>query len=158
MPEVDPAELDLPTLASLAGAAANRHMLRRLRDDGYVGVRTSHGYVIQNLIDESPTVGELADRLGVTQQAASKVVGEMEGMGLVTRDSDRSDSRVRRVTLTARGQALLTAGRTARAELERAVVANVGDLAAAKQALLSLLQETGDLAAVTRRRARPTSD
>jgi DNA-binding MarR family transcriptional regulator len=158
MSEVDPAELDLPTLASLAGAAANRHLLRRLHDDGYVGVRTSHGYVIQNLIDETPTVGELADRLGVTQQAASKVVGEMEGMGLVTRDPDPSDSRVRRVTLTAHGQALLTAGRTARADLEGAVAANIGDLAAAKQALLGLLEETGDLAAVTRRRVRPTSD
>ena len=158
MPEVNPAELDLPTLASLAGAAANRHLLRRLHEDGYVGVRTSHGYVIQNLIDETPTVGELAARLGVTQQAASKVVGEMEGMGLVARDPDPADSRVRRVTLTAHGQALLAAGRKERTELERAVAANVGDLAEAKRTLLGLLEETGDLAAITSRRARPMAD
>src|ERR671912_615042 len=142
MSEVNPAELDLPTLVSLAAAAANQHLLRRLHEDGYPGVRTSHGYVIQNLINETPTVGELAGRLGVTQQAASKVVVEMEAMGLVTRVYDPSDSPVRRVTLTTHGQALLTAGRKARAALEQAVTAQVGDLAAAKRALLSLLDHT----------------
>lgn len=158
MSEVNPAELDLPTLASLAGSAANEHLLRRLHEDGYAGVRTSHGYVIQNLIDAAPTVGELAARLGVTQQAASKAVVEMEGMGLVTRVADPADSRVRRVTLTARGQALLAAGRAARADLERAVATEVGDLAGAKHALLSLLEHTGELTAVTRRRVRPPAD
>ena len=153
---MNPAELDLPTLAALAGSAANQHLLRRLHEDGYAGVRTSHGYVIQNLIDETPTVGELAARLGVTQQAASKAVVEMEGMGLVSRVPDPADSRVRRVTLTTHGQALLAAGRTARAGLERAVATEVGDLAAAKRALLSLLEHTGHLDAVTRRRVRLT--
>jgi DNA-binding MarR family transcriptional regulator len=158
MSEVNPAELDLPTLASLAGAAANQHLLRRLHENGYPGVRTSHGYVIQNLIGETPTVGELAGRLGVTQQAASKIVVEMEAMGLVTRESDRSDSRVRRIALTSGGQALLAAGRAARAALEQAVEAEVGDLADVKRALLALLDQTGDLAAITRRRARPDTD
>jgi DNA-binding MarR family transcriptional regulator len=114
--------------------------------------------VIQNLIDETPTVGELAGRLGVTQQAASKVVVEMEAMGLVTRVSDPADSRVRRVTLTPHGQALLTAGRKARAALEQAVATEVGDLAAAKRTLLSLLDHTGDLAAISRRRVRLATD
>jgi DNA-binding MarR family transcriptional regulator len=158
VPELNPEELDLPTLAALAGAAANQYLLRRLRDDGYAGVRTSHGYVIQNLIDESPTVGELADRLGVTQQAASKTVVEMEGLGLVTRVPDPADSRVRRVTLTPRGQALLAAGRAARAELEHAVGGAVGDLGVVRRALVSLLEHTGDLAAVVRRRVRPTTE
>src|ERR671917_2217160 len=154
MSELNPADLDLPTLASLAGSAANQYLLRRLHEDGYPGVRTSHGYVIQNLIEERPTVGELAIRLGVTQQAVSKTVAEMEGLGLVTRAADPADNRVRRGTLTPHGEALLAAGRAARAELERVVAAEVGDLSAAKQALLSMLQRTGDLTAVTRRRVR----
>jgi len=158
MSQVNPDQLDLPTLASLAGSAANSYLLRRLRDDGYSGVRISHGYVIQNLIDESPTVGELADRLGVTQQAASKTVVEMEGLGLLTRVPDAGDSRARRVTLSTRGQALLAAGRAARAELEQMVGADVGDLVAAKRALVSLLEHTGELAAVLRRRVRPASE
>jgi DNA-binding MarR family transcriptional regulator len=157
MAELKPDELDLPTLAALAGAAANQHLLRRLRNDGYAGVRISHGYVIQNLIGESPTVGELADRLGVSQQAASKTVVEMEALRLVARVPDAADSRVRRVQLTDQGRALLAAGRAARAELERAVGADVGDLGAARRALVSLLEHTGELASVTRRRVRPTS-
>jgi DNA-binding MarR family transcriptional regulator len=94
----------------------------------------------------------------VTQQAASKIVVEMEGMGLLARVPDPTDSRVRRVTLTPQGQGLLSAGRAARAELEQTVAVEVGDLAAAKRALLSLLTQTGDLAAVTRRRARLTNE
>ena len=158
MSELIPAELDLPTLAALAGSAVNQHLLRRLHEDGYAGVRTSHGYVIQNLIDETPTVGELAARLGVTQQAVSKTVVEMESLGLVARVADPADNRVRRVTLAARGEALLAAGRAARAELERTVTSDVGDLAAAKRALVSMLQHTGDLAAVARRRVRMAAE
>jgi DNA-binding MarR family transcriptional regulator len=156
--EINPVELDLPTLVSLAGSAANQHLLRRLHEDGYAGVRTSHGYVIQNLIDETPTVGELAVRLGVTQQAASKAVVEMEGMRLVARVPDPADSRVRRVTLTARGQALLAAGRAVRAELEETVAAEGGSLDVAKRVLVSLLEHTGHLDAVARRRVPLAAD
>jgi DNA-binding MarR family transcriptional regulator len=158
MSELNPVSFDLPTLAALAGVATNQYLLRRLNEDGYAGIRTSHGYVIQNLIDETPTVGELAARLGVTQQAASKVVVEMEGLGLVSREADVADSRVRRVTLTPNGEALLAAGRSARAELEQVVAADIGDLTVAKQALVSLLEHTGDLAAVARRRVRLISE
>jgi DNA-binding MarR family transcriptional regulator len=155
---LDPLELDLPTLVALAGAAANEHLLGRLREQGYAGVRTSYGYVIQNLIDQTPTVGELAVRLDVTQQAASKAVLEMEGLDLVSRIPDETDSRVRRVALTSHGQALLDAGRAARAELESAVAAEVGDLSHAKRVLVSLLEHTGALPPVTRRRATPPLD
>lgn len=158
MTELDPQELDLPTLVALAGAAANEHLLARLREQGYTGVRTSYGYVIQNLIDQTPTVGELAVRLDVTQQAASKSVVEMEALGWVSRIPDNADSRVRRVILTRHGQALLDAGRAARTELERAVAAELGDLSEAKRVLVSLLEHTGALAAVTRRQARPPTD
>ncbi len=157
MAELDPAGLDLPTLAALAGAAANDHVLRRLRDEGFAGVRVSYGYVIQNLIGEQPTLGELATRLGVSQQAASKSVAEMEDLGLVARTADPADSRVRRVGLTDHGRALLSAARTARAELERAVAVNADDLAAAKRTLVGLLEQTGELGTVSRRRVRPTA-
>ena len=43
MADVNPAELDLPTLAALAGSAANQYLLRRLHEDGYNGVRTLTG-------------------------------------------------------------------------------------------------------------------
>src|SRR5262245_12164898 len=127
MAEVDLGSLDLPTLAALAGAAANDHLLDRLTSAGYEGVRISHGYVIQLLVDAEPTVGEIAARLGVTQQAASKSVAELEQVGILQRRSDPVDSRVRRVSLTERGRALISATRRERRALEARVRTGVGE-------------------------------
>jgi DNA-binding MarR family transcriptional regulator len=157
VPDLDPASLDLPTLAALAGAAANDHVLRELRAAGNTGVRTSHGYVIQRLIDAQPTVGDVAADLGISQQAVSKSVAELETLGLVERGMDAADNRVRRLHLTPAGAALLERTRTARRELERRVEREVGDLTSAKRALVALLGASGGLEAVRSRRARPAS-
>lgn len=157
MESLDPLALDLPVLAALAGTAANDHLLMRLHDAGFAGIRVSHGYVIQLLVDARPTVGELAERLGVSQQAVSKTVAELESLGVVERTADERDRRVTRVALTARGQAVLDRTRSERQALEAAVHREVGDLAAAKQALAALLHHSGGRAAVQQRRAKPPS-
>lgn len=155
MADLDPASLDLPTLAALAGSAASEHLLQELRAAGYRGVRASHGYIVQRLIDAEPTVGEIATDLGITQQAVSKTVAEMEGLGLVTRRVGPDDGRIRRLVLTPAGAALIESVRASRAELERAVATTVGDLGAAKAALVALLEAAGGIDAVRTRRARP---
>ena len=157
MPDLDPASFDLPTLAALAGVAATEHVLERLRDAGYAGVRSSHGYIIQLLVAGEPTVGELADQLGVTQQAASKSVIELEGLGLVERRRDPTDSRVRRLSLTDRGHDLVDDSRRERRALEQRVrnLAGGRDVTAAKQALTALLVVTDRYGPASRRRARP---
>jgi DNA-binding MarR family transcriptional regulator len=152
---LDPATFDLATLASLASAAANARLLDELHGAGFEGIRTSHGYVIQLLVDEEPTVGELADRLGVSQQAASKSVVELEGLGIVERRTDPRDSRARRVALTPRGRELLETTRVLREALEQQLP---GDLRPAKAALVALLTESGGLEAVAARRARPAPE
>jgi DNA-binding MarR family transcriptional regulator len=153
MPEA--ADLDLPTLVSLAGTAANEHLLDLLHRAGFEGIRISHGYVIQHLIESQPTIGELAERLGVTQQAVSKTIAELEGLGYVSRWKDDFDSRVRRVGLTDRGRAMLAQSRADRAELDKAVGS---DLSEAKRVLVRLLEETGSLEAIVTRTALPPSD
>jgi hypothetical protein len=52
------------------------------------------------------TIGSLAERLGVSQQAASKAVADLERRGCVRREADPADGRARRVALTARGDAV----------------------------------------------------
>ena len=49
--------------------------------------------------------------MGVTQQAASKAVADLERRGYVERASSREDARVRSVSLTDRGRAAIEAGR-----------------------------------------------
>ena len=148
-------ELDIATLSALAGNAAARAVLAAMGDEGHGGIRSSHGYVFQRLIDDEPTIGELAAALGITQQGASKHVAELEALGYAERVADASDQRVRRVRMTAAGRAALEAGRRARAELEAQLIAVHGadDVATARRVLSGLLELTGEASFVEGRRA-----
>jgi DNA-binding MarR family transcriptional regulator len=149
MRPVDLMRLDLATLAHLAGSSANDAILARLHEIGHTGVRISHGYVIQHLIEGAPTVSELGELLGVTQQAASKQLLELERLGYVERVPDPADSRVRRARLTSRGRRLVEDSRRLRRELD------VPGDEVAKRALIRLLDATGGTEKVLKRRVVP---
>ena len=155
MEPVDLGHLDLATLAALAGDAASSHLLEEVRRHGQV--RVSHGYVVQLLVGGTPTIGELAQQLGVTQQAASKSVVELERLGYVERVVDAGDSRVRRVRLTSQGRRVVADARRARARLEARLERTVGAarLEVARDVLIALLEEVGATDAVANRRVRP---
>lgn len=159
MSTLDPRSIDLATLAWLSGSAANEHLLRVLRGSKNAKVRNAHGYVFQHLLAGPRTVGELAELLGVTQQAASKVVVELEGLGYVERQEDPADKRIRRVSLTRRGTAVVERGRAARADLEARLLQAVGPKALedARKVLIALLGVSGGLDAVSTRRVKPPS-
>lgn len=158
-PHLAPDTIDVATLAWLAGSAANEHLLRAVRGSTHAKVRNAHGYVFQHLLNGPRTVGELALLLGVTQQAASKVVVELEGLGYVERRGDETDKRVRRVHLTRRGTAVVERGRAARRALEARLVEEIGPkrVEDARKALVALLRVSGGLEAVSSRRVKPPS-
>ncbi|MGW4397772.1 MarR family winged helix-turn-helix transcriptional regulator [Amycolatopsis nivea] len=160
MTPLDLADLDLATLAWLAGSSANRAILAELHEAGHAGVRNSHGYVIQHLIDRAPTVSELAGLLGVTQQAASKHLLELERLGYVARVPDPADSRVRRAQLTDRGWQLVGDSRRIRQQLDARLTKSAGKEAAeaARLVLARVLDATGGTADVLARRAAPPSE
>jgi DNA-binding MarR family transcriptional regulator len=153
----DPASVDLGTLAWLAGTSANEHLLAALRRATRANVRTGHGYVFQHLLSRPHSVGELAELLSVSQQAVSKVVAELEGLGFVSRAPDAEDKRMRRVALTRKGLALVERSRAARAALEARLVEELGPAAVrdAKRVLVALLRATGGVETVTARRVKP---
>ncbi len=142
---MEPQDLDLPTLVSLGADGVVDELLARMAADGFVGVRPSHGYVIQRLVEEEPTITGLAASLGMTQQGASKHVRELEGLGFVERVAVAGDARARRVRLTEHGRAALASGRAARAALEAEVAAEVGadDVATARRVLAALVERVG---------------
>lgn len=156
---MDVRELDVAVLVALAGDASTRLVLAELERHGHAGTRTRHGYVFQRLLVSEPTIGELAVDLGVSQQAASQIVAELEAAGRVERIGDPADRRVRRIRLSARGREVIDAARRIRRELERRLEDAVGpdDLAAAKRTLAALLELAGETGDVAGRRMRPPS-
>jgi DNA-binding MarR family transcriptional regulator len=149
---VDPRSLDLLTLVALAGHAANAAVQARLATAGFEELRISDGYVIQSLLEHDPTITELADDLAITQQAASKLVADMEQRGLVVRTGDPSDRRVRRIVLSVRGRAAVDAARGSRLAVEAELGIPAEDLAVVRAALERLLDVTGGTTLVRGRR------
>jgi DNA-binding MarR family transcriptional regulator len=104
-------------------------------------------------------IGALADRLGVTQQAASKAVADLERRGYVERVTGTEDGRVRHVSLTGRGRAAIESGRRHRAALQDELAAKLGPRRAegARRLLAEVAAELGASPAVRGRRVRPPS-
>lgn len=78
-----------------------------LEAKGYADVRPAFGYVLLALRDRPTTGADIALLLGVTKQAASKLIEEMERGGYVERDAHRDDARAKEIAITARGRKFL---------------------------------------------------
>jgi DNA-binding MarR family transcriptional regulator len=150
-------ELELDLAALFAGQTLADAVRRRLEARGFAGLRFSHGFLVQRLVEDEQSIAALAGALGVTQQAVSKTVTELERLGYVRRRPDPRDARVRLVALTERGRAAVAAAREERA----AVVADLRDrlgprrVDAATRLLREVLDLHGTASAVRTRRVRP---
>ena len=153
----DPDQLDVVLAALFAGLALNERVTDRIHADGFPDLRFSHGFVFQHLVPGPLPVGELARRMGVSQQAASKAAAELERLGYLERVTDPADARVRRLALSTRGRAALAAGRTARAEIAAELEDALGPrrTATLRRTLLDALAAAGGLDAVRARRVPP---
>jgi len=79
----------------------------RLADEGYTDVRPTFGYVLLAVRDGPTTGADIALLLGVTKQAASKLVDAMEQGGYVRRQTHGDDARAKEIAITARGRRFL---------------------------------------------------
>ncbi len=142
---LDITALDITTLASIGGEAALGLVRRRIAEAGHPAVRDAHGYVFQRLINNEPTIGELAAALRMTQQGASKHVAELERLRYVERVADASDNRIRRVRLSAQGREVIAIARSVRAEIDGQLRGAVGEeaLQTARTVLSVLLDVVG---------------
>jgi DNA-binding MarR family transcriptional regulator len=147
---------DLVLWVQLLAERLNAEMLERLRAE-HPELRYAHGFLFQQLVEGPRAVGEVAANLGVTSQAVSKSVRELEALGYVERAVDAEDARVRRIALTARGEAAVAAAREIRASLNAELREALGQRAAhsAARTLLAALESRGDMPAVRGRRVPP---
>ncbi len=80
-------------------------MARELGARGYAGYRVTDAAALRLLLAGSLSIGRLASALGVTRQAARKVVDGLEERRLAATSTDPDDARRRRVVLTSAGRA-----------------------------------------------------
>jgi DNA-binding MarR family transcriptional regulator len=114
---------DLAILIVGAGRVVADRLNGAVERAGIDDMRTPFGYVIRALAGGDRTLTEVAELLGVSKQAAIKVVDEMEARGFLARHSDPDDRRVKVLRLTDKGikvrRTALAASRAMERELRR---------------------------------------
>jgi DNA-binding MarR family transcriptional regulator len=152
---VDPAHLDLAYLGFFLGLRVNELVLQKGVAAGFSGMRESHGYVVQHLIESERSITELARRMNVSQQAASKAIAELVEHGVVE-SRPAADKRARHVRLSKRGWDAVRVTRRARQAIEAQLQRTVGEKSYddAKAILVACLEALGGINRVRARRVR----
>jgi DNA-binding MarR family transcriptional regulator len=119
----------LPNVAGSLMMASRAHMAAvtaRLALRGYDDFPFASASLLW-LMDEGGTRSTvLAQRAGVTKQAMSQLVRQMEGQGYLEQAPDPTDTRAKVVRMTRRGEAVKTACVEVREELNRKVTRTLG--------------------------------
>jgi DNA-binding MarR family transcriptional regulator len=153
-------DLDLPTLVSLLAGVVNDRVLDALDTAGLPGLRVTHGYVVQRLLDQPRTASQICAELGTSQQVVSKWIAELQALDYVRAIVDPTDRRRRPVELTDRGRRAIETARQARSAIESRLRAASGadDVDTARRVLAGALDLLGAGDAIRRRQARPPTD
>ena len=127
-----------------AARLIDEEALRRVGEKpGRPRLRRSHTNLFPHINLEGTRVTDLAERLGVTKQAVSQLVDDLEAMGILERVVNPDDSRGRRVRFTSRGQAGLLDGLAVLGALEAEYAAGIGarHMKQLRLALIALLEQ-----------------
>jgi DNA-binding MarR family transcriptional regulator len=148
---------DLAILVTAASRCVADRLLDAMGTAGLDEVRSNHGFVIRALGGGDLTLTELAGLLGVSKQAAQKVVDDMERRGLVERMPSSSDRRAKAIRLTASGRKVRKTALATSKRLEAELRADLGDATvdAGLAVLERFVERNGGLEEVRAGRARP---
>ncbi|MFD0905556.1 MarR family winged helix-turn-helix transcriptional regulator [Actinomadura sediminis] len=98
---------ELPLRMFLAFRACIDEVHADLAAHGHPDLRPMHGFVFQAITRGGSSAAELGRRLGVSKQAAGKMIETLEGAGYVERVPDPGDARRKIVRLTPRAADVL---------------------------------------------------
>ncbi len=119
-------ELDLTSLLSLSFSALIDELHNRLSELGFGDIKPAHGFMFKHIIPNGATGIELAEHLGITKQAVSKMVDYLEKSGYVIRQTHPNDKRGKIIVLTERGWLVIKAKEEIITEIEQRWIENIG--------------------------------
>ena len=124
-------QIDFGLLLAQALNAYVAHLHRALGERGFADLRPTFGLPLRALHRRPQTLTELAGALGVSKQAAAKLVRELEVRRLVEREPSPDDGRATLLRLSGRGRALVAAAIEIGNTVEGDLTGRLGDDAAA---------------------------
>ena len=95
---------DFAILLTTANRCVADRLLQAVSEVDGGTMRNSFGFVLRAVAAEQPTVSRLAELLGVSKQAASRLTEEMVSRGLLRRGGDPNDRRRTPLQLTELGE------------------------------------------------------
>src|SRR6266705_50404 len=107
---------DLGMLLAACCERLVRRLFDKLADAGYGHLTPSQAVTVLLVGDGIDTVTQIAERMGMTTQAMSKICATLYTEGLLDRQPHTSDARSRRLALTAKGDKVLALMRSAGSE------------------------------------------
>lgn len=119
-------ELDLSSLLSLSFSTLIHELHDRLSELGFGDIRPVHGFMFKYIAPNGATGIELAEHLGITKQAVSKMVDYLEKSGYVVRQTHPTDKRGKIIVLTERGWLVMKAKEEIIAEIEQRWIEKIG--------------------------------
>jgi DNA-binding MarR family transcriptional regulator len=131
----------LGRLLAMALTAVIDELHERLAAAGWPRVRPMWGFVLLAVRDRPSNIGEVGELLGITKQAAAKVVASLVDEGLVERREDPGDRRAALLGLTADGRQFLADAEAAYQAIEAgwAEVAGRRDVDALRRTVSTVL-------------------
>jgi len=117
-PEQTAAEMPLARVLAMAFRSIIDELHLRLEERGWGELRPAHGFVLVNVRDRVTTAQDVARLMGMSKQAAAKLVDSMEAMGLVMRSEHPEDRRAFQIAITSRGQEALAVVESIYREIE----------------------------------------
>jgi DNA-binding MarR family transcriptional regulator len=117
----------LPGLAAQLARMLGDELLGRLAAAGYDDLRPAHNSVIPHVPPEGIRLTDLAERAGMTKQAMSELVLDLEHSGYLQRRPDESDARAKVIEFTDKGLASVQVALDALDDIERELADRIGE-------------------------------
>jgi len=137
-------QIALPALLRHARTTYGAAMRKALDAQGYDDIPGNGLYIIGGLAlgAQAVPIGQLAREMRVTKQGMGQLIDTLVMRGYLARTPDAADRRQLMITLTARGQAAAEVQTAARAAVDQALAAKVGDedIARTRRTLAALIE------------------